>query len=89
MSIKLRRLIFSNDRDEKWSKGFDPKLQKLLGELEAGLGTSLRHDTRKGTLYLLALITACIASSTTPHSLVLYKLIVYRGWQQSRIHCSA
>ncbi|KAF4787703.1 hypothetical protein TURU_168391 [Turdus rufiventris] len=29
-------------KDEKWSKAFDPKLQKLLSELEAGLSTALR-----------------------------------------------
>lgn len=30
-------------QDEKWSKAFDPKLQKLLSELEAGLSTALRR----------------------------------------------
>ena len=28
--------------DRKWSKGIDPKLQSLLGELEAGLSTAIR-----------------------------------------------
>ncbi|NWH43496.1 DYHC2 protein, partial [Fregata magnificens] len=31
-------------KDERWSKTFDPKLQKLLSELEAGLGTVLRRS---------------------------------------------
>ncbi|NXG46652.1 DYHC2 protein, partial [Psilopogon haemacephalus] len=31
-------------KDEKWSKTFDPKLQKLLSELEAGLSTVLRRS---------------------------------------------
>ncbi|KAK2517345.1 hypothetical protein Q9233_013201 [Columba guinea] len=31
-------------KDEKWSKAFDPKLQKLLSELEAGLSTVLRRS---------------------------------------------
>ncbi|XP_019385809.1 PREDICTED: cytoplasmic dynein 2 heavy chain 1 [Crocodylus porosus] len=31
-------------KDEKWSKEFDPKLQNLLSELEAGLGTVLRRS---------------------------------------------
>uniref|UniRef100_A0A8C5IE70 DYHC2 protein n=1 Tax=Junco hyemalis TaxID=40217 RepID=A0A8C5IE70_JUNHY len=31
-------------KDEKWSKTFDPKLQKLLSELEAGLSTALRRS---------------------------------------------
>ncbi|KFV89280.1 Cytoplasmic dynein 2 heavy chain 1, partial [Fulmarus glacialis] len=30
--------------DERWSKTFDPKLQKLLSELEAGLSTALRRS---------------------------------------------
>uniref|UniRef100_A0A8C5PRQ6 Dynein cytoplasmic 2 heavy chain 1 n=1 Tax=Leptobrachium leishanense TaxID=445787 RepID=A0A8C5PRQ6_9ANUR len=30
-------------KDEKWSKDFDPKLQNLLSELEAGLGSALRR----------------------------------------------
>ncbi|CAH2225380.1 cytoplasmic dynein 2 heavy chain 1 [Pelobates cultripes] len=30
-------------KDEKWSKDFDPKLQTLLSELEAGLGSILRR----------------------------------------------
>ncbi|XP_051482944.1 cytoplasmic dynein 2 heavy chain 1 isoform X1 [Apus apus] len=31
-------------KDEGWSKTFDPKLQKLLSELEAGLSTVLRRS---------------------------------------------
>ncbi|XP_072706738.1 cytoplasmic dynein 2 heavy chain 1 isoform X3 [Ciconia boyciana] len=31
-------------KDERWSKTFDPKLQKLLSELEAGLSTVLRKS---------------------------------------------
>uniref|UniRef100_A0A8D0H431 Cytoplasmic dynein 2 heavy chain 1 n=1 Tax=Sphenodon punctatus TaxID=8508 RepID=A0A8D0H431_SPHPU len=31
-------------KDEKWSKDFDPKLQNLLSELEAGLGSVLRRS---------------------------------------------
>ncbi len=32
-------------KDEKWSRTFDPKLQSLLSELEAGLGSVIRkHD---------------------------------------------
>uniref|UniRef100_A0A669PRH7 Dynein cytoplasmic 2 heavy chain 1 n=1 Tax=Phasianus colchicus TaxID=9054 RepID=A0A669PRH7_PHACC len=31
-------------KDEKWSKTLDPKLQKLLSELEAGLSTVLRRS---------------------------------------------
>ncbi|KAG8136946.1 hypothetical protein E2320_005491 [Naja naja] len=40
-------------KDEKWSKDFDPKLQNLLRELEAGLGSVLRKtDTAyTGTKY--------------------------------------
>uniref|UniRef100_A0A670Y532 Dynein cytoplasmic 2 heavy chain 1 n=1 Tax=Pseudonaja textilis TaxID=8673 RepID=A0A670Y532_PSETE len=40
-------------KDEKWSKDFDPKLQNLLRELEAGLGSVLRKtDTAyKGAKY--------------------------------------
>ncbi|XP_029458286.1 cytoplasmic dynein 2 heavy chain 1 [Rhinatrema bivittatum] len=40
-------------KDEKWSKNFDPKLQTLLSELEAGLGTILRRadPTNKGTKF--------------------------------------
>ncbi|XP_074649972.1 cytoplasmic dynein 2 heavy chain 1-like [Tubulanus polymorphus] len=30
--------------DEKWSKNFDPKLQSLLSELEAGLGSVIRKQ---------------------------------------------
>ncbi|XP_073414467.1 cytoplasmic dynein 2 heavy chain 1 isoform X2 [Dendrobates tinctorius] len=32
-------------KDEKWSKEFDPKLQTLLSDLEAGLGSVLRRRT--------------------------------------------
>jgi len=32
-------------KDEESSKGFDPKLQSLLGELDAGLGSALRKRT--------------------------------------------
>ncbi|XP_069664408.1 cytoplasmic dynein 2 heavy chain 1 isoform X2 [Haliaeetus albicilla] len=31
-------------KDERWSKTFEPKLQKLLSELEAGLSTVLRRS---------------------------------------------
>ncbi|XP_043547742.1 cytoplasmic dynein 2 heavy chain 1 isoform X2 [Chiloscyllium plagiosum] len=31
-------------KDEKWSKNFDPKLQNLLTQLEAGLGSVVRHS---------------------------------------------
>ncbi|NXI65822.1 DYHC2 protein, partial [Anseranas semipalmata] len=31
-------------KDERWSKTFDPKLQKLLSELEVGLSTVLRRS---------------------------------------------
>ncbi|XP_013392185.1 cytoplasmic dynein 2 heavy chain 1, partial [Lingula anatina] len=31
-------------KDEKWSKSFDPKLQSLLSELEAGLGSVIRKQ---------------------------------------------
>ncbi|XP_009895076.2 cytoplasmic dynein 2 heavy chain 1 [Dryobates pubescens] len=31
-------------KDERWTKTFDPKLQKLLSELEAGLSTVLRRS---------------------------------------------
>ncbi len=34
--------------DEKWAKTFDPLLRKLLGDLDAGLGNSLRHEKKKG-----------------------------------------
>ncbi|KAI5098641.1 cytoplasmic dynein 2 heavy chain 1, partial [Silurus meridionalis] len=30
-------------QDERWSQAFDPRLQTLLSELEAGLGSALRH----------------------------------------------
>ncbi|XP_069747277.1 cytoplasmic dynein 2 heavy chain 1 isoform X4 [Narcine bancroftii] len=33
-------------KDEKWSKSFDPKLQNLLTQLEAGLGSIVRHSDR-------------------------------------------
>ncbi|XP_053312461.1 cytoplasmic dynein 2 heavy chain 1 isoform X2 [Spea bombifrons] len=38
-------------KDEKWSKDLDPKLQTLLSELEAGLGSILRRtiSSRGGT----------------------------------------
>lgn len=35
-------------RDAKWSKNIDPKLQSLLTELEAGLGSALRRYGRVG-----------------------------------------
>ncbi|XP_015268586.1 PREDICTED: cytoplasmic dynein 2 heavy chain 1 [Gekko japonicus] len=40
-------------KDEKWSKDFDPKLQNLLRELEAGLGSVLRRtdNVEKGAKY--------------------------------------
>lgn len=31
-------------RDDKWSRNFDPKLQNLLTELEAGLGSVIRKQ---------------------------------------------
>ena len=32
-------------KNEKWSQKFDPKLQSMLGDLEAGLGSVMRkHD---------------------------------------------
>ncbi|XP_072546992.1 cytoplasmic dynein 2 heavy chain 1 isoform X2 [Salminus brasiliensis] len=34
-------------QDEKWSQAFDPRLQSLLSELEAGLGSVLRHTHLK------------------------------------------
>lgn len=34
----------SSLQDETWSKTFDPKLQKLLSELETGLSTVLRRS---------------------------------------------
>lgn len=33
-------------KDEKWSRNFDPKLQSLLSELEAGLGSVVRKQDR-------------------------------------------
>lgn len=33
-------------KDEKWSRNFDPKLQSLLSELEAGLGSVVRRQDR-------------------------------------------
>uniref|UniRef100_A0ABM5FWF4 Cytoplasmic dynein 2 heavy chain 1 n=2 Tax=Agamidae TaxID=81953 RepID=A0ABM5FWF4_9SAUR len=40
-------------KDDKWSRDFDPKLQNLLRELEAGLGSVLRRTdtTYTGTKY--------------------------------------
>uniref|UniRef100_A0A8D2JAH6 Dynein cytoplasmic 2 heavy chain 1 n=1 Tax=Varanus komodoensis TaxID=61221 RepID=A0A8D2JAH6_VARKO len=40
-------------KDEKWSRDFDPKLQNLLRELEAGLGSVLRRTdtTYTGSKY--------------------------------------
>ncbi|XP_063807614.1 cytoplasmic dynein 2 heavy chain 1 isoform X2 [Pseudophryne corroboree] len=35
-------------KDEKWSKQFDPKLQALLSDLEAGLGSVLRTAVASG-----------------------------------------
>ncbi len=35
-------------KDEKWSKNIDPKIQVLLTELEAGLGSVLRRQGRAG-----------------------------------------
>ena len=37
-------------KDEKWSKNFDPKLQKLMSELEAGLGSVIRRQDPSGSL---------------------------------------
>lgn len=34
-------------KDEKWSRHFDPKLQSLLSELEAGLGSIVRKQDKK------------------------------------------
>ncbi len=31
-------------KDQKWSRSFDPKLQNLLSELEAGLGSVIRKQ---------------------------------------------
>ena len=31
-------------KDDKWSRNFDPKLQNLLTELEAGLGSIIRKQ---------------------------------------------
>ena len=31
-------------KDDKWSRNFDPKLQNLLSELEAGLGSVIRKQ---------------------------------------------
>ena len=36
-------------KDEKWSRNFDPKLQSLLSELEAGLGSVVRKQDRDST----------------------------------------
>lgn len=33
-------------KDEKWSRNFDPKLQSLLSELEAGLGSVVRKQDK-------------------------------------------
>ena len=40
-------------KDAKWSKAFDPKLQNLLTELEAGLGTMIRKQdpTHRGPVH--------------------------------------
>ena len=35
-------------RDERWSKTVDPKIQSLLGDLEAGLGSALRRFGKVG-----------------------------------------
>ena len=35
-------------RDERWSRSVDPKIQSLLGDLEAGLGTALRRFGKIG-----------------------------------------
>ena len=35
-------------RDERWSKTVDPKIQTLLGDLEAGLGSALRRFGKMG-----------------------------------------
>jgi dynein heavy chain 2 len=60
-------------KDEKWSKNFDPKLQSLLTELEAGLGSVIRkqdasfrgptHDGNEdnlGGLYIHAVLILCL-----------------------------
>ena len=36
-------------KDDKLSRGLDPKLQSLLGELDAGLGSVIRKKTDRGT----------------------------------------
>uniref|UniRef100_A0AAR2JAS5 Dynein heavy chain tail domain-containing protein n=1 Tax=Pygocentrus nattereri TaxID=42514 RepID=A0AAR2JAS5_PYGNA len=53
-------------QDEKWSQAFDPRLQSLLSELEAGLGSVLRHtntkDSGKRSLSeddVLGIVTPC------------------------------
>ncbi|GAA6078243.1 cytoplasmic dynein 2 heavy chain 1 isoform X1 [Tachysurus ichikawai] len=53
-------------QDEKWSQTFDPRLQSLLSELEAGLGSVLRHthpkNSGKKTLSeddVLGMLTPC------------------------------
>ncbi|XP_053095782.1 cytoplasmic dynein 2 heavy chain 1 isoform X3 [Pangasianodon hypophthalmus] len=53
-------------QDEKWSQAFDPRLQSLLSELEAGLGSALRHthpkNSGKKTLSeddVLGMVTPC------------------------------
>ena len=35
-------------RDERWSRSVDPKIQSLLGDLEAGLGSALRRFGKTG-----------------------------------------
>ena len=35
-------------RDERWSRSVDPKIQSLLGDLEAGLGSALRRFGKAG-----------------------------------------
>lgn len=37
-------------KDEKWSRNFDPKLQSLLSELEAGLGSVVRKQDKNAPL---------------------------------------
>ncbi|KAK3531386.1 hypothetical protein QTP70_018186, partial [Hemibagrus guttatus] len=53
-------------QDEKWSQAIDPRLQSLLSELEAGLGSMLRHthpkNSGKKTLSeedVLGMVTPC------------------------------
>jgi dynein heavy chain 2 len=72
-------------KDAQWSKNMDPKIQHLLTELEAGLGSTLRRHGKVGVTQERSSRGSC---SGSPHSGILTPSNEFQYWAEESISSS-